>query len=418
MKSLGTLSALILSCTIMTGCSNSSNEPEETPRADIQLTPAQKVISQSNVKFAVDLLKAANTTTGNVLVAPFSASSVLSMLAEGSDAATSSEIINALHLNATNTDELNGYYKTVTNGLLNADSKTDFSIANAIWVDGSMKPSAKFEETCNDFYKVYVGKADFMGNHSKATQDINTWISKATGGKIGTMFDEGDINELTRFCVTNASTFDGKWKFPFDKDKTKSGNFKNHKGITENVMMMMTSMTDVLADTTGNADFIEMPYGNGAFVMDIIVPKGDINAYVGNLSAEAIESLIASAKKSIFTVHMPRFATKVTNKMSPVLKELGIKNAFVESPCFKNMFDASSAQQASRLFLANFNQKMNIEVSESGTKVEVATGTSGADSKVSGGDFFIDTPFVYMIREVSTGTILFVGKAQSIKAMN
>ncbi len=61
---------------------------------------------------------------------------------------------------------------------------------------------------------------------------------------------------------------------------------------------------------------------------------------------------------------------------------------------------------------------MNIEGSESGTKVEVATGTSGADSKVSGGDFFIDTPFVYMIREVSTGTILFVGKAQSIKAMN
>ncbi len=418
MRNLGTLSAMLIACTIMTGCRNNGNEPEETPRVDIKLTPAQKVISQSNVKFAIDLLKASNTATDNVLVAPFSASAVLSMLAEGADAATSSEIINALHLNATNTDELNGYYKTVTNGLLNADGKTELSIANAIWVDSNMKPSAKFEETCNDFYKVYVGKANFMGNHTKAVQDINTWISKATGGKIGTMFDERDINDLTRFCVTNASTFDGKWKFPFDKDKTKQGNFKNHKGMTENVMMMMTSMTDVPAVTTEDADFIEMPYGNGAFVMDIIVPKGDINAYVGNLSAEAFENLVASAKKSIYTVHMPRFATKVTNKMSPVLKKLGIKNAFVEGPCFKNMFDASSEQQSSHLSLANFNQKMNIDVSENGTKVVVATGTSGADSKVSGDDFIIDTPFVYMIREVSTGTILFVGKAQSLKAMN
>ncbi len=417
MKKLMKIPAILIACAMMTGCNNSSNEPEGTPRVDIQLTPAQKVISQNNVEFAIDLLKASNTTADNALVAPFSASSVLSMLAEGSDEAINSEIINALHLSATNTDELNGYYKTVTNGLLKADSKTEFTIANAIWIDGSMNPSGKFQDACNDYYKVHVGKADFMGNHTKAAQDINTWVSKATGGKIGAIFDEGDINDLTRFCVTNASTFNGKWQFPFDEKQTQAGNFKNHKGLTENVMMMMTSM-DVQADTTGTADFIEMPYGNGAFVMDIIVPKGDINAYVASLSAKAIEGHIAAAKKHTFTLHMPRFAAQVSNKMAPVLKKLGINSAFENSRGFRNMFDASSAQAASNLSLANFNQKLNIDVSESGTKVEVATGTSGADSRVSGSDFFIDTPFVYMIREVSTGTILFIGKAQSLKGMS
>ena len=239
-KGLGAMAAALLACAVTTGCS-SDGEPEATPRADIQLTPAQKAISQSNVKFAIDLLKASNSADKNVLVATFSASAVLSMLANSSGEATSSEIIDTLHLSAS---DINEYHKTVTSGLLKADNRTKLTFANAVWIDGSMKPSSDFKNACNGYYKANVDNADF-----------------------------------------------------------------------------------------------------------------------------------------------------------------------------RPMFDESSAYAAKDLSISIFKQKINIEVNEQGTKVVVVTGSSGRDGKVVDHCFTIDTPFVYVIREVSTGTILFIGKAQSLKSM-
>lgn len=416
-KGLGAMTAALLACAVMTGC-NSDGEPEATPRADIQLTPAQKVISQSNVEFAIDLLKASNSADKNVLVAPFSASAVLSMLANGSGEATSSEIIAALHLDASEANEINEYYKKVTTGLLNADNRTKLTFANAVWVDGSMKPSSDFKNACNGYYKANMGTADFKGNHTKALQDINAWVSKATNGEISAIFDPQDISSQTRFCVVNSGTFDGKWKYTFDEKATKPGNFTNYMNRTENIMMMR-SEGQMPVSIGENADLIEVPYGNGAFVMDVIVPKPEINIndYVSNQLATDYESLLSSAKASTCVLYLPRFSAKLTNEMIKALRKLGIKNAFTDNADFRPMFDESSAFAAKDLSLSTFKQKINIEVNEQGTKVVVVTGSSGRDGKVVDKDFIVDTPFVYVIREVSTGTILFIGKAQSLKDM-
>ena len=416
-KGLGAMAAALLACAVTTGCS-SDGEPEATPRADIQLTPAQKAISQSNVKFAIDLLKASNSDDKNVLVAPFSASAVLSMLANGSGEATSSEIIDALHLSASDASDINEYYKTVTSGLLKADNRTKLTFANAVWIDGSMKPSSDFKNACNGYYKANVGTADFKGNHTKALQDINAWVSKATNGEISAIFDPQDISSQTRFCVVNSGTFDGKWKYKFNKDDTKPDNFINYKNRTENVMMMR-SEGQMSASLGENADLIEVPYGNGAFVMDIIVPKPEIgiNDYVNNILATDYENLLSSAKIGAYVLYLPRFSAKISNEMIKALRKLGIKNAFTSTADLRPMFDESSAYAAKDLSISIFKQKINIEVNEQGTKVVVVTGSSGRDGKVVDHCFTIDTPFVYVIREVSTGTILFIGKAQSLKSM-
>lgn len=409
------MAAALLVCAVTTGCSSDS-EPAETPRADIQLTPAQKVISQSNVEFAIDLLKASNTTDKNVLVAPFSASAVLSMLANGSGEATSSEIIDALHLNASNASDINEYYKTVTDGLLKADNRTKLTFANAVWIDGSMKPSSNFKGACNSYYKANVGSADFKGNPTKALQSINAWVSKTTNGEISAIFDPTDISSQTRFCVVNSGTFDGKWKYKFYEENTKPENFTNYKNRTERIMMMR-SEGQMLVSVGENADLIEVPYGNGAFVMDVIVPKTDINDYVNNLLAADYENLLSSAKADTYVLFLPRFSAKITNEMIKALRKLGITNAFTGNADFRPMFDESSASAAKDLSLSIFKQKINIEVNEHGTKVVVVTGSSGRDGRVIDKDFTVDTPFVYVIREVSTGTILFIGKAQSLKEM-
>lgn len=414
-KELGAMAAALLVCAVTTGCS-SDGEPAETPRADIQLTPAQKVISQSNVEFAIDLLKASNSTDKNVLVAPFSASAVLSMLANGSGEATSSEIIDALHLNASEANDINEYYKMVTTGLLKADNQTKLTFANAVWVDGSMKPSNDFKSACNGYYKANVGSVDFKGNHTKALQDINAWVSKATNGEISAIFDPQDIGSQTRFCVVNSGAFDGKWKYKFDKDATKPENFTNYRNRTEKIMMMR-SEGQMSAYIGEKADLIEVPYSNGAFVMDVIVPKIDINDYVNNLSAADYGNMLNSAKSGTYVLFMPRFSAKINNEMIKALRKLGIKNAFTDDADFKPMFDESSAHAAKDLSLSIFKQKINIEVNEQGTKVVVVTGSSGRDGKVFDNNFTVDTPFVYVIREVSTGTILFIGKAQSLKDM-
>lgn len=409
------MAAALLVCAVTTGCSSDS-EPAETPRADIQLTPAQKVISQSNVEFAIDLLKASNTTDKNVLVAPFSASAVLSMLANGSGETTSSEIIDALHLNASNASDINEYYKMVTTGLLKADNRTKLTFANAVWVDGSMKPSNDFKDACNGYYKANVGSVDFKGNSAKALQNINAWVSKTTNGEISAIFDPTDISSQTRFCVVNSGTFDGKWKYKFYEENTKPENFTNYKNRTERIMMMR-SEGQMLVSIGENADLIEVPYGNGAFVMDVIVPKIDINDYVNNILATDYDNLLSSAKVDTYVLFLPRFSAKISNEMIKALKKLGIKNAFTDNADFRPMFDESSAFAAKDLSLSIFKQKINIEVNEHGTKVVVVTGSSGRDGRVIDKDFTVDTPFVYVIREVSTGTILFIGKAQSLKEM-
>lgn len=403
--------AMAVAATVMCAASTScSNEPggSSAQRVEIQLTPAQKVISDNNVEFSISMFKALNALNekDNVLAAPFSTSTVLSVLANGSTGTTNEEIINALKTGNDNA-AINEYYKTVLEGLQKADRSVTLKFANSVWLTNQLSPEKEFSDICTNYYSTPVSAIDFTSDNALNT--INNWVKEHTGGVIEKLFDQ--IGHSSRFCITNACYFNGKWKTPFKEDYSRSGNFKNHKGFTENVMYMNEDIS-VSGLQGDSADIIELPYGKEAFVMDVIVPHTDINSYISSFNTEKFQELTNGMKYMYWHLSMPRFKAKFSYNLIPMLKKIGVKAAFQQS----NDFDAM-AKTTVKCGVDQFVQKSAIEVSEEGTKVVVATGATGLDTYDSGYPFEISTPFIYVIRETSSNTILFIGKVQSMKSI-
>ncbi len=405
-KQLIALSAITLT-TIFTACNKNDNEEQQTPRADIQLTQSQKQLAENGNEFAVNAFKAANQQSENALITPYSYQLSLAMLANGAQGETLSEIVDALHIGTASVNDLNEFYKTVTAGLTAADSKVSLKIANAIWTAKTITPRTSYIEALEHNYSAKATSIDFSSPDALAT--INKWTSNATAGKINNLFKQ--IDPTSSMCIVNAMAFEGKWAKRFEEKSTHNATFKNWKNEQEQCQMMSGTF-DVGIATQDDADMLEMDYGNGSFVMDIILPKDGckINDFVASLTTERINSYITAVKPtSSVVVKLPKFEAKYNYNLIEQLKSLGINKIFGDAD-FSGIADKKMA-------VTQYVQQSWIKVDEEGTKVTTATGAVTGDIAYIGGAFTVDSPFVYMIRERSTGVILAIGKVQTMAGM-
>ena len=397
----------IMMVVALTACNDDNNEPQE-PRAEIQLTQEQRMLAEDGNEFAIDAFKAANDPKENALIAPYSTQLSLAMLANGAKGETLDEIMNAMHFaGKASINDINEFYKTVTSGLTGADSKVSLNTANALWVSSTISPMQNYIETLHSYYGATASNIDFSSPN--ALTKINKWASDATGGKISKLLDE--IDPTSSVCLVNTMMFDGKWAKLFETKATKSGEFSNWQGEKEQCMMMHGTMDAGIA-STDEADVLELDYGNGSFVMDVIVPKDKhkINEFAASLTHKRISDLISAItpSKSVI-VQMPKFEAKYSYNLIEQLKSLGIIKAFGDAD-----FSGIASKQ---LTVTQCVQQLWVKVDENGTKVAAATGTVLGDTAYIGGKFIVDSPFVYLIRERSTGVILAIGKVQTMAGM-
>ncbi len=405
-KQLIALSAITLT-TIFTACNKDNEEEQQTPRVEIQLTQSQKQIAENGNEFALDVLKAINGSKDNTLVAPYCLQQTLGMLANGAKGETQNEIINALHTGAASVDDLNKFYKTVSDGLIGADKKVNMTFVNAAWTANRVTPSTDFVANLNNYYNAEATSIDFSSPNALAT--INKWASQATNGKISSLFKQ--LSPSTVFCIANAMVFEGKWAKQFESKATKKGTFTNWLGQSEDCQMMWQSNT-VGISNADDADMLELDYGNGSFVLDVILPKdgSKINDYVANLSIQQINRLVNGiVPKAEIRVGLPKFEAQYSHDLIDGLKAIGIKKIFGGG-------DLSGIANA-ELAVTQYLQRLWVKVDEEGTKVAAATASTGEYTAYFGGAFTIDSPFVYMIRERSTGVILAIGKVQTMAGM-
>ena len=160
-----------------------------------------------------------------------------------------------------------------------------------------------------------------------------------------------------------------------------------------------------------DADMLELDYGNGSFVMDVIMPKDatKINTYVAELSMQKINGLIAGLNKCKVALKMPRFETKYNDDLIGLLKTIGIKKIFGNGDLSGVADEAMQVTQ--------YVQQLYVNVDKEGTKITVSTGSSLGPTDILYDKCTIDSPFVYMIRERSTGVILAIGKVQTMAGM-
>ena len=381
-----------------------------TDATPIKLTVAQQNRVGQDNEFAFDLLKNSISTSGetNVFISPLSVSIALGMAWNGAVGTTKTEMETALKMSGMSVDDINSYYKIMQSTLPGIDPTTKLSIANSLWYRTGFAVKHAYLQVNKDYFNAYVKELDF--SQAWAVDTINNWCSAKTNKMIPKVLD--NIPSDIVMYLINAEYFKGIWRKKFDKTQTTLSSFTNELGNQVNVNMMYQK--DTFAYSVDNyAQYLDMPYGNKAFSMTVILPvDGKTNADVLNyLTAEKFNSILGYMPTKKVEVHMPRFNTKNDLNMIPPLQNMGMKQAFTDFADFSNIADA-------QLLISTIKHITNIEVTEEGTEAAAVTiiGVGVTSMPVDPDPVFrVNKPFLFVIREKSTGVILFMGKMGTVE---
>ena len=347
-------------------------------------------------------LEAENPGTDR-FVSPMSASIALSLLTSGSEGATEKELVKALGFNC-DKGGMNEQVAALLDGILAADSGTTIEIANSLWASGLIELKDSYVQDAEKYYKAEVRNVDFAS--AGAAREINAWVDSKTHGCIKNIIDRPDPDML--LAILNALYFKGKWAEDFDQ--ARSDRFNAMDGSVSDIMMM--SRTDHYK-YAADKDFrmIEIPYGNGNFVMDVLLPVDENPAGFGEalakLDAKEWNSLVGSLQNERVRLSLPKFKMEYDITLDNCLNALGIQKAYTPKADFSGI-------SKTPLMVSTVRQKAYVDVTETGT--EAAAVTIIAMKATSVGPayqpivFRADRPFVFAIREKSTGAILFLGQ--------
>lgn len=366
----------------------------------------EKRIAQDN-EFAFDLLRKtiAEVSDTNVFMSPLSVSMALGMTLNGAVGTTRTEMENALKLSGLSVEDINEYYKAMQTQLPGIDPLTKLSLANSIWYRKDYQVKKAFLETNKTYFDAEVRELDFAQSWAKDT--INNWCARKTNNLIKDILDY--IPKDAVMYLVNAVYFKGTWKIQFDKKQTRESYFTNEAGKQLKVNMMQ--LKDTFAYTKDDyAQYLDLPYGNGAFSMTIILPNYDKTTadVLASMSGERWNNIVGSLVKKEVAVFFPRFSTKNKFLLNKPLINMGMPKAFTSSAEFKNIADDD-------LMISRVLHDTYVEVTEEGTEAAAATVVEMIKTSLPEYPTVnVNKPFVFVIREKSTGVILFAGKMGEI----
>ncbi len=396
----------------ITACEKDNGaEPGFMPK-HIELTSrGSEMISHSNA-FGVNLYVAlASETAGNMMISPLSASAVLTMLLNGADAETYSQIRQMLgYSDNLDLDGINEAYRSLVGQLLVVDPKVALTLSNAVFYRNDFEVKKSFLEAMNKDFDASIEALNFAD--PSAVEVINGWASAKTGGRISQVLEEIDP-EMVMFLL-NALYFKGDWTYQFDKNKTTDEDFFLDNGTVISVPSMKGNKKTRVYDGHGYSA-IELPYGQSNFTMVVVVPDHGLDQFGNGLSPESWMQLTSGLdKESVFSetvVQMPRFSFDFEAELNDQLEALGMIDAFDEK-----LADLSGISDWD-IFVSMVKQNTFIEVGEEGTEAAAVTtvgvGVTSVGPEPGPGYFIVDRPFVFAIRERTTNALLFIGKVET-----
>jgi serpin B len=331
----------------------------------------------------------------------------LGMTANGANGATYDEMRTALRLNGATREDVGGGYKSLIALLKGLDPGTDFSIANSIWFEQTFPFNASFLDESKLYFDAQVQGLDFRS--SAAVTTINSWVSAQTKDRIPKILDS--IRQEEVMFLVNAIYFKGIWQKQFDKSKTVDAPFHAADGTTALVPMMARGK-GVQYTATPEYSAADLPYGNSAFTMTVVLPNrqdADIDAFAESFDQPKWNSLVSSLHDSDLEVYLPRFRIEWSRTLNDDLNQLGMRLAFTNAD-FTRM-----SPLGLQLVITQVLQKTFVDVDEQGTEAAAAT-IVGIGLTSLPPSFRADHPFLVVIRERFSGTILFVGKIAKLPA--
>ena len=393
---------LIVALAVTSSCSKDEAAKQTEPvKINLPLKSAE-VIAQGN-EFGIDLFRlVAAGENKNLMLSPLSASTALTMLMNGSAGNTFSQISSMLGDSNLTQPEINAVYQSLISQLLVADPDVNLMIANSVWYRQTFEVKVPFLSTMTSSFDAHTEALDF--NSVQALNTINNWASENTNGKIPKVLDQ--ISPDAVMFLMNALYFKGTWTTSFEKNKTSPSIFYTNNGQTISVDMMHGEFA---YKTYSEVDFsvAELPYGRQNFVMDIILPVADLTEFLPTLDAAKWNRITAGlgavSQPSKAEIGLPKFSFSYEKILNDQLKVLGMTDAFDAS-----LADLSPISDAD-IFVSFVKQNTFVNVNEEGTEAAAVT-TVGIELTSMPQSFIVDRPFVFVIREQTTNTLLFIGQ--------
>jgi len=368
----------------------------------------QKTLVQGNTRFALELYEQLRSQEGNLFFSPLSLSTALAMTYGGARGDTAAQMAEVLHFEL----EPKGLHPAF-GALLDSLDVSDqpdagyrLHIANALWLQKDYAFLPKFLKMGEGHYKAGLEVVDFARATEAARQTINTWVEQRTENRIEELLKPGLINALTTLVLTNAIYFKGDWAAPFDKEETEDAPFTLADGKQVEVpLMQQTGQFGYLED--GDLQVLELPYGGEALSMVVLLPRAHdgLPALEKSLSPKRLAGWLAKLEREKVRVALPRFKTTSEFRLNKVLIAMGMRDAFSAAANFSGMDNTRS------LFIGAVVHKAFVDVNEEGTEAAAATAVVMLRAAAKPPPVFrADHPFVFLIRDTRSGSILFLGR--------
>lgn len=403
MKKITSILGLILIISLISSCKK--NDDNNFSPGNIDLSLKQQSIINNTNDFGIRLFKSlnSNVTNSNLFISPLSISMALGITYNGSAGTTKTAFEQTLGYTGLDQKDINTTYKTLLDYFPTCDNKVTLDIANSIWYRQDFPVLQGFIDTNKKYFYAQVSPLDFTDPGAKDI--INKWVSDNTNNKIPSI-----INEITPdnvMFLINAVYFKGLFKMTFDKTKTADFPFKLSDGTTKQVLMMNQKASHFFFE---NSTFksIELQYSNGRYNMEIFVPKdgSTVEDIINQLSIPNWASWLSSyIKQQEVFVSLPKFKFSYEETLNNSLTDLGLGIAFTVSADFTNI------NPAGQLYISKVKHKTYVDVNEEGTEAAAVTSVGISVTSVGNPVYFnVDRPFLFMISEKASKSILFIGK--------
>ncbi len=356
----------------------------------------------------------------NMMISPLSISIAMAMSTNGASGENLDEMKEVLGFGEMEFSEINSQFEQLIKSLVEADKDMVLEIADSVWMDDEFAPDVKqdFIDVLTEFYDAAFFTEDFQ-DEATVTK-INSWVSEKTHEKIDKIIEKIGPNAV--MYLINAIYFKAAWTTSFDKNSTSEGIFMLSDGSEGKADYMgfaydqeepeFYSYSSDWGDENGYS-VVRIPYGRDVFAFYGIVPnmdnKTNIDDFIAKIAADGLENYFSQLTERKFPVQLPKFKFKYEKSLVDVFKELGMQKAFVDG-ALMNIADGPHAP-----FISDIYHKTFVEVNEEGTEAAAVTSVEVGENAMPSG-FFATRPFVFVIRDDRTGSVLFIGKVENPKA--
>lgn len=409
------LALLTVAAMILAACGGAASSvamaSSDLPRSPEAPTPETLATATAGVnRFAQDVYGAL-PSAGNLVFSPTSMYLALAMTYAGAAGVTADEMGQVLHIG----DDETTFHQAMnaldlaleSRSFSEGDDRVQLGIANSLWAQQDTTFQQPFLDTLAAYYGAGVRLVDFKTAAEQARLAINGWVADETDDKIAELIPAGMLDELTRLVLVNAIYLDATWAQPFDAADTHEGPFTRDDGSIVQVPMM--HQTGRFAYGAGDGwQAIELPYSGNDLAMLLVVPDdGSFGEVEDRLRDGLLADAIASLGEADVALTMPKFEMRTRAGLNSVLSGLGMPTAFDSDRA-----DFSGMTRDERLFITDVVHEAFIAVDEEGTEAAAATGvvmgvTSAPLVEVQ---LTIDRPFLFALRDIETGAILFLGR--------